>query len=131
MHRRQFLISTAALAGAMSAGPMLSRCTAHSKKPNILLILTDDQGWGDVTSHNNPRLHTPTMDRLAAEGARFDRFYVSPVCAPTRASLLTGRYHPRTGVHGVTRGRETMREDEVTIAEILKKNCRLLCRPLE
>ncbi len=122
MHRRQFLISTAALAGAMSAGPMLSRCTAHSKKPNILLILTDDQGWGDITSHNNPRVHTPTMDRLAAEGARFDRFYVSPVCAPTRASLLTGRYHPRTGVHGVTRGRETMREDEVTIAEILKKN---------
>jgi len=65
-------------------------------------------------------LYTPNMDYLAASGARFDRFFVSPVCAPTRASLLTGRYHPRSGVHGVTRGYETMRSDEVTIAEILK-----------
>lgn len=62
------------------------------------------------------------MDRIALEGARFDRFFVSPVCAPTRASLLTGRYHLRTGVHGVTRGRETMDSQEVTLAEILKDN---------
>ena len=97
-------------------------CATKIKKPNVLLILTDDQGWGDVSSHGNPKIATPTLDRIAAEGARFDRFYVSPVCAPTRASLLTGRYHPRTGVHGVTRGRETMRADEATIAEILQQN---------
>ncbi len=89
--------------------------------PNVLLILTDDQGWGDVTSHGNGKIDTPTMDRIAKEGARFDRFYVSPVCAPTRASLMTGRYHLRTGVHGVTRGYETMRSDEVTLAEVLKQ----------
>lgn len=89
--------------------------------PNVLLIMTDDQGWGDVRSHGNPLIHTPVMDALAASGARFDRFYVSPVCAPTRASLLTGRYHLRTGVHGVTRGHETMRSSEVTIAEVLKQ----------
>ncbi|MCK4627919.1 MAG: sulfatase-like hydrolase/transferase [Sedimentisphaerales bacterium] len=91
------------------------------KKPNIVLIMTDDQGWGDIHSHGNPEIDTPVMDRLAASGVRFDRFYVSPVCAPTRASLLTGRYHERTGVHGVTRGYETMRSTEVTLAEILRQ----------
>ena len=91
-------------------------------KPNVILVLTDDQGWGDVGSHGNTTLDTPVMDRFAEEGARFDRFFVSPVCAPTRASLLTGRYHLRTGTNGVTRGRENMRTEEVTIAEILKKS---------
>ncbi len=97
-------------------------CSPKEHKPNILLILTDDQGWGDVSLHGNEHLQTPNMDKIATEGARFDRFFVSPVCAPTRASLLTGRYHINTGVHGVTRGRETMKADEVTIAEILKDN---------
>lgn len=96
--------------------------TTGNTSPNVLLIMTDDQGFGDVASHGNKYIHTPYHDLLAEQGARFDRFYVSPVCAPTRASLLSGRYHSRTGVHGVTRGRETMRADEVTIAEILKAN---------
>ena len=91
-----------------------------SRHPNVVLVLTDDQGFGDVRSHGNEWIQTPIHDRIAAEGVRFDRFYVSPVCAPTRASLLTGRWHLRTGVHGVTRGRETMRKDEVTIAEVFK-----------
>jgi len=95
---------------------------AERAHPNVLLIMTDDQGFGDVTSHGNKWIKTPVHDRIAAEGARFDRFYVSPVCAPTRASLLTGRYHLRTGVWGVTRAAETMRSNEVTIAEILKAN---------
>jgi arylsulfatase A-like enzyme len=85
--------------------------------PNVLVILSDDQGWGDVHSHGNPGLDTPVLDRLARAGARFEHFYVSPVCAPTRAALLTGRYALRTGVHGVTRGRETMRAAETTLAE--------------
>ncbi|MBA7679206.1 hypothetical protein ES703_87490 [subsurface metagenome] len=83
--------------------------------------MTDDQGWGDIRSHGNDKINTPVMDRLAADGARFERFFVSPVCAPTRASLLTGRYHLRTGTHGVTRGYENMRSEEVTIAEALKQ----------
>ena len=94
---------------------------AGPARPNILLIMTDDQGWGDVRSNGNPRIDTPVMDRLAADGAQFDRFFVSPVCAPTRASLMTGRYHLLTGTHGVTRAHETMRSEEVTIAEVLKK----------
>ncbi len=93
---------------------------AAANHPNVLLIITDDQGFGDVASHGNPHIHTPVHDQLAASGVRFDRFYVSPVCAPTRASLLTGRYDLRTGVFGVTRGYETMSADEVTLAEALK-----------
>ena len=95
---------------------------ATAKQPNVVIVMTDDQGFGDVRSHGNELIDTPVHDRIAHEGVRFDRFYVSPVCAPTRASLLTGRYHLRTGVHGVTRGYEIMRDDEITIAELLKSN---------
>ncbi len=89
-------------------------------KPNILLILTDDQGWGDLSFHWNELVETPNIDALANESVVFDRFYVSPVCAPTRASLLTGRYHIATGTTWVTHRMEVMREEEVTIAELLK-----------
>ncbi|WP_319268569.1 arylsulfatase [uncultured Draconibacterium sp.] len=91
-----------------------------SIKPNVLLIITDDQAYGDLSLTGNPYIETPAIDKLADEGIFAKRFYVSPVCAPTRASLLTGRYHQRTGVSGVTRGREDMRLNEVTIADILK-----------
>jgi arylsulfatase A len=84
----------------------------------VLLVLTDDQGWGDVRSHGNDRIDTPVMDRIAAEGARFSRFFVSPLCAPTRAALLTGRDHLRTGATWVTHRREVLRAEEVTIAEV-------------
>ena len=94
---------------------------SEGKRPNVILVMTDDQGWGDIRSHGNDKIDTPVMDRLAADGARFERFFVSPVCAPTRASLLTGRYHLRTGTHGVTRGYENMCSEEITIAEALKQ----------
>ena len=90
------------------------------EQPNVLLILTDDQAYGDLSMNGNPVLETPVLDKLAKEGAYASHFYVSPVCAPTRASLLTGRYHHRTGVSGVTRGREDMRLDEVTMADIFQ-----------
>lgn len=91
-----------------------------SSPPNILLIMTDDQGWGDLSFHGNDSIHTPVLDQLARQSVRLNRFYVSPVCAPTRASLLTGRYHLRTGTSFVTARRETMRTEETTLAEILK-----------
>jgi len=90
--------------------------------PNVLLIMTDDQGWGDLGSSKNPMLQTPVLDSLARQSATFDRFYVSPLCAPTRASLLTGRYHLRTGTVSVTKGLETMRANETTLAEIFRDN---------
>lgn len=91
-----------------------------ANRPNVLLILTDDQGYGDVSIHGNKWIQTPNVDRIAAEGARFDRFFVEPVCAPTRAAILSGRYPTRTGVFGVTRNREVMRDEEVTLAELLR-----------
>jgi arylsulfatase A len=91
-----------------------------ARRPNVILILTDDQGYGDFGRRMNPILRTPNLDRLAEESVEFTRFSVSPVCAPTRAALMTGRYPLRTGVHGVTKGRETMRMNEVTLAESLK-----------
>lgn len=93
---------------------------APRRRPNVLLIMTDDQGFGDVCSHGNPLIDTPVLDRLAAQSVRFDRFFVSPVCAPTRSSLLTGRDHLRTGVTWVTHRWEVMRAEEVTLAEALK-----------
>ncbi len=97
-------------------------CEKNQKKvqPNILLIMTDDQGFGDVGYHGNPDISTPQMDQLAQEGAWFRQFYVSSVCAPTRASLLTGRYSMRTGTQWVTRNLESMNPDEITIAHILR-----------
>ena len=89
-------------------------------KPNVLLILTDDQGYGDLSIHGNPYLKTPNLDRLAESGVRFDRFYVHSYCAPTRASILTGRWPLRTGCHGVADKAATMRAEEVTLAEALK-----------
>ncbi len=91
-------------------------------RPNVLLILTDDQGYGDVSLHGNPQLQTPAMDRIGREGVRLDRFYVAPVCSPTRASLLTGRYHLRSGIFEMSRREEVLNSDEVTVAELFQKN---------
>jgi arylsulfatase A-like enzyme len=97
----------------------LSPCLA--KKPNVIVFLTDDQGWGDLSLHGNYDLHTPNIDSLARDGASFDRFYVQPVCAPTRAEFLTGRYHPRGNVFGVTLGGERLNLDEVTVANLFSR----------
>lgn len=93
---------------------------AAGARPNVLLILTDDQGFGDLGHHGNPDISTPQLDKFARESVQFDRFYVSSVCAPTRASLLTGRWWLRTGVCGVTQGWEEMRSSEITLAETLR-----------
>lgn len=92
------------------------------ERPNVILVMTDDQGYGDVRSHDNPLIDTPNLDQLAKDGARFKNFFVSPLCAPTRASLLTGRYHIRTGTVNVSNNLEIMRSEETTIAELFKAN---------
>jgi arylsulfatase A-like enzyme len=89
-------------------------------QPNVLLIITDDQGYGDFSLHDNPHLRTPHIDKLGQSSVRFDRFYVNSFCAPTRAALLTGRWPLRTGTFGVTHNKEAMRVEEVTLAEALK-----------
>lgn len=88
--------------------------------PNILLIVTDDLGYGDLNCHGNLIVDTPVIDQLAREGAHCDNFYVSAVCSPTRASFLTGRYYPRTGVSNTGRGYEMMNLNECTLADLLR-----------
>ena len=107
------------LIGWAAIGPTGAEAAERDGRPNVLLIITDDQGHGDLGFHGNPKIRTPHLDRLARESVRLERFYVSPVCAPTRAALLTGRYNYRTGVVDTFLGRTLMRPEEVTLAEIL------------
>lgn len=97
--------------------PALSRAAA---RPNVVIFLSDDQGWGDLSVNGNTNLRTPNIDSLARDGVSLDRFYVCPVCSPTRAEFLTGRYHPRGGVRGVSTGQERLNTDENTIADAFK-----------
>lgn len=93
---------------------------ASDPRPNVVLIMTDDQGLGDLGFSGNPIVRTPRLDGLARESARLPYFYVSPVCAPTRASLLTGRYNYRTRAIDTYRGRALMDPGEVTLASRLR-----------
>ena len=90
-------------------------------RPNVILIITDDQGFGDIGYNGNTKINTPNLDNLANESIRFNNFYVSPVCAPTRSSLMTGRYSLRTGVRDTYNGGAIMSSDEITIPEVLKE----------
>jgi len=94
---------------------------AQIKHPNVIILLSDDQGWGDLSLNGNKNIQTPNIDRLAQKGARFKHFFVQPVCSPTRAELLTGRYHPRSGVYSTSEGGERMNLNETTLADVFKK----------
>ena len=102
---------------------LLSACQPGASStpapPNFLLIQLDDLGWDDLGLHGNAYLHTPHLDQLGGESVRFDRFYVHAVCAPTRASLLTGRHFLRTGVSHVHGGKDYLHRSEHTLAEAL------------
>ena len=94
--------------------------SADSKPPNIVILLADDQGWGDLSSNGNTSLSTPNIDKIGQNGVVFDRFYVSPVCSPTRAEMLTGRYAVRSGVYSTEEGGERIDLDEITLGDIFK-----------
>jgi len=102
------------------AGIVAIHSPVLAKQPNVIVILSDDQGWGDLSLNGNTNLRTPNIDSIAKDGARFDRFFVQPVCSPTRAEFLTGRWHPRGGVYGVSTGGERLDLDERTIADAFK-----------
>lgn len=93
---------------------------AEARRPNVVVILADDQGWGDLSLNGNRSVRTPHIDSLARDGARFERFFVQPVCSPTRAEFLTGRWHPRGGVSGVSTGAERLDLDESTVADAFR-----------
>jgi arylsulfatase A-like enzyme len=117
-------ISFASIAAVSLLNTAISSADATPKavRPNILLILTDDQGWGDLGIHGNPVLQTPNLDRLAGEGVEFTQFYVSPVCSLTRASLLTGRHPLRTGCVDTRMGRDTLGRNEITVGQLLSQS---------
>jgi len=105
----------------MILGLTSSGYAQKNQRPNIILVITDDQGYGDLGFTGNPHVKTPVIDALAKESVRFNNFYVSPVCAPTRSSLMTGRYSLRTGMRDTYNGGAIMASSEVTIAEMLKQ----------
>ena len=98
------------------------RAELAGRRPNILFILTDDQGYGDLSAHGNPILKTPNLDKLRGESARFSDFHVSPTCAPTRSALLTGRHEFRNGITHTINERERLTLRANTIAQVLKSD---------
>ncbi|MEM9379634.1 MAG: arylsulfatase [Planctomycetota bacterium] len=106
------LASLLTLAPAGDDGP--------AARPNVLLVIADDQGYGDVASHGNAMIRTPHLDALRADSVRLTDFHVDPTCSPTRSALMTGRYSTRTGVWHTIMGRSLMDGDEVTLAEVFR-----------
>ena len=112
-------LSTGACRNADSAGGTAPVAKpAPPGGPNVVVFVTDDQGIGDFSGSGHPLIRTPFLDRLAAGSPRVERFYVSPVCSPTRASLMTGRWNYRTGVVDTWIGRSMMRPEERTLGEV-------------
>ena len=91
-----------------------------AEKPNIVLVMTDDQGYGDLSCHGNPILKTPNIDKLHSEAVRLTDYHVAPTCSPTRCALLTGHWTNRTGVWHTIMGRSMLRENEVTMGQVFK-----------
>lgn len=110
-----FIASFCLLPGALPAQNL-------QDKPNIILIITDDQGIGDLGYTGNPFVKTPHIDQLARKSMRFTNFHVNPVCAPTRAAIMTGKYAQTTGIYDTYNGGAIMATEEITLAEILKAN---------
>lgn len=123
------IFSLKTMAGLLPfAGLLCSSCSTNSgngntsDKPNVLMIMFDDLGWDDLGVHGNTYVKTPNLDQIAITGAQFSNFYVNPVCAASRASLLTGRHFLRTGVSHVHGGKDFLSLNETTLAEVLQEN---------
>jgi arylsulfatase A-like enzyme len=95
-------------------------CPGAERPPNVVIFVGDDSGWGDYSFTGNTNVNTPNIDSIARSGALAERFYVCPLCAPTRAEFLTGRYHTRLGVRGVSTGLERLNLDEKTVADAFR-----------
>lgn len=112
-----------AVVGGLPVASTFSRAeeAVQSEHPNVVLVLTDDQGYGDLGCHGNPVIKTPNLDRLYKESLRLTDYHVDPTCSPTRAALMTGRYSCRTGVWHTIMGRSILRRDETTMAEFFRR----------
>jgi arylsulfatase A-like enzyme len=97
--------------------PGMCQAAETTRPPNVVLVMTDDQGYGDIAAHGNTVIRTPNLDRLHSQSARLTNFHVDPTCSPTRAALMTGRYSSRSGVWHTIAGRSMLRRDERTMAD--------------
>jgi len=113
---RSSILTTIAILGLC---PLLP---AADRRPNVIIVLTDDQGYGDLSCHGNPKVKTPHLDRLASESVRFADFHVAPMCTPTRGQLLTGRDALANGAMNVSSGRTLLRQGIPTMAESFAAN---------
>ncbi len=112
-----YLKLIACLLPALAVWLGATRTSADQTRPNVVIFLADDAGWGDYGHSGNRQVATPHIDSIAQRGVSLERFFVCPVCSPTRAEFLTGRWHPRGGVRGVSTGYERLDLDEKTVAE--------------
>ena len=108
------------IAGIAQIFFLLSAPAAAPAKPNVVIVITDDQGYGDLSCHGNPILKTPEIDELYGESVRLSDYHVSPTCSPTRAAFLTGHWANRTGVWHTIMGRSMLRENEVTMGQVFR-----------
>jgi arylsulfatase A-like enzyme len=115
VHFRLHLGAVALAASVLSA---VAFAAADDRPPNVILLMTDDQGYGDLGCHGNGMIQTPNLDRLARESVRFTDFHVDPTCSETRSALMTGRYSSRTGVWHTVMGRSILHREETTMAEV-------------
>lgn len=111
-----------AVALLLGVAAFLASPAAEAARPNVLLVMTDDQGYGDLSCHGNPIIETPALDKLHADSVRLTNYHVDPTCSPTRSALMTGRYSTRTGVWHTIAGRSMMRPAEVTVADVFQRN---------
>jgi len=118
--RRSFLKAIGLGAAAMAVPRVATAKGPLKGKPNVILVITDDQGYGDLRCHGNKVIQTPNLDKLYTQSTRLTNYHVGPTCAPTRAALMTGRYCNRTGVWHTIMGRSIMRADEVTMADVFR-----------
>jgi arylsulfatase A-like enzyme len=111
---RKIILLTIALLALQLAGA--------AQQPNVIIVITDDQGYGDIGAHGNTMIQTPEMDKLWAQGVRLTDYHVDPTCTPSRSALLSGRYSNRTGIWHTVMGRSMMSPNETTMAEVFKAN---------
>lgn len=118
---RLLALSVCSLIASLSTSPMCSIAWAAEPRPNVIVVITDDQGYGDIGLHGNPEIQTPTMDALARGSLRLTNFHVEPTCAETRAALMTGQFPARNGVWHTIMGRSILRKQAVTLPQLFQK----------
>ena len=116
------LIALVGITISCTSNPKKIATSQEVKRPNVIIVITDDQGYGDIAAHGNTLVKTPALDKFHNESVRLTDFHVGPTCAPSRSGLMTGRYADRVGVWHTIGGVSILRKDEVTMADVFNEN---------